>query len=67
MVDFPEEIRRDAMTGVETVGALTIMYFVLGILKFVYWVVKSLVILTVFFLFGAFLWISMFGIVLPPG
>ena len=55
------------MTGVETVGVLTIMYFVLGILKFIYWVVKSLVILTVLFLVGAFLWISAFGIVLPPG
>jgi len=55
------------MTGIETIGILTVLYFMLGVLKFVYWVVKALVILTVLFLIGAFIWVSAFGIVLPPG
>ena len=55
------------MFGIETIGILTIVYFMLGVLKFIYWVVKSLVILTVLFLIGALIWVSAFGIVLPPG
>ena len=55
------------MSGIETVGVLTLIYFLLGVLKFTYWVAKALVILAVLFLVGAFIWVSAFGIVLPPG
>jgi hypothetical protein len=55
------------MSGIETIGVLTLIYFMLGVVKFIYWVAKALVILTVLFLVGAFLWMSVFGTVLPFG
>jgi hypothetical protein len=55
------------MSGIETIGALAIMYYVWGILKFLYWVAKSLVLLLILSLIGVIAWVGTVGITLPPG